>query len=48
MDLTLHAARLVGSPDETVDIGVSGGKSVEIAKTLAPGGRAEELDGRRG
>ncbi|MEM6848063.1 MAG: amidohydrolase family protein [Pseudomonadota bacterium] len=46
MDLTLHAARLVGLPDETVDIGVSGGKIVEIAKTLAPGDRAEELDGR--
>lgn len=46
MDLTLHNARLAASPSETVDIGISAGKIVEIRPGITPGDRAEDLNGR--
>jgi len=46
MELTLHAARLAHAPGETVDIGVDGGRIVEIRPEIAPGNRSLQLGGR--
>ncbi|MGD1924542.1 MAG: amidohydrolase family protein [Paracoccaceae bacterium] len=46
MELTLHEVRLTTDPAEIVDIGVSGGKIVEIRPGLPGGDQALHLDGR--
>jgi len=46
MDLTLHEARLISTPHETIDIGVRGGKIVAMQGELPRGERAIDLSGR--
>jgi cytosine deaminase len=46
MDLTFRNASLAGAPGEPVDIGVDGGKIVEITRGLAPGDRDIDCGGR--
>lgn len=46
MDLTLHEVRLLTNADEVIDIGVKGGRIVELRPCLPRGARALDLDGR--
>lgn len=46
MDLTLRNVRLLSDPAETVDIGVDGGKIVELGAGLAGGDRDIDAGGR--
>ncbi len=46
MDLTLRNARIASAPGDTVDIGVSGGKIVEMMTGLTPGARDIDVEGR--
>lgn len=46
MDLTLHNCRLARAPQDSVDIGVSGGRIVEIRPGIAPGDQTLDIGGR--
>jgi cytosine deaminase len=46
MDLTLHAVRLTDNPEEVIDIGIDGGRIVDMRPGLAKGDSALHLDGR--
>lgn len=46
MDLTLHNVTLVDGGHESLDIGVSDGRIVEIGQGLAPGDRSINAEGR--
>src|SRR3954468_4091294 len=46
MDLILRNARLLGSEQETTDIGISGGQIGEIQQQLAADGETIDLGGR--
>lgn len=46
MDITIRNAVPAGVSDEPLDIGVSGGKIVEIGKGLTPGDRDYDAEGR--
>ena len=46
MDLILRNARLIGAERETTDIGIIGGKIVDIRPGLAAEGETVDLEGR--
>jgi len=46
MDITIRNAVPAGVSSEPLDIGVSGGKIVEIGKGLTPGDRDYDAEGR--